>query len=371
MRITKIDAIPVRTPFEGFADAYEDYSARGVQFVLVRIETDSGLVGFGEATATPGLEFYGDSFEATFTAIRAYLAPKLVGEDPLNIRRCTAIMNRVMNRATIAKTGIDLALYDLAGKALGVPTATLLGGAQRTRIRASSEVALSEPGRMLDETRRIVGLGFRTIKFKTGRDVEAEIEGIQAVRAEFGSAIELTADANGGWSRHEALHALKVLAPLNLRFMEQPLPGWDIEGHAWLRRRSDTPIMLDESVWTPQDVAKIARAEAADLLNIKIEKTGGLKNALDLYATARANGLSCMIGNECETGMALAAKLHLASAFEDLPVACEFTELSYAVVAVKEAMAVQDGHLSVPMGRGLGVTPDMDLVDRHRVTLGV
>lgn len=367
MRISRIEAIPVCTPLHGYADAYEDYSSRGIQFVLVKIETDEGVTGFGEATSTPSLEFYGDSFEAVIASIRNYLAPKLLGEDPLNIRRITSIMNRTQLKSTIAKTGIDLALYDLAGKALGVPTCTLLGGMQRPRIRVASEVSLSGPDKMLEETQRILKMGFRTLKFKTGRNVDAEIQGIRAVREAVGPDIELSADANGGWSRHDALKAMKAFSDLNLRFMEQPLPGWDLEGHAWLRGKSDVPIMLDESVWTPQDVIKIERAKAADLLNIKIEKTGGLKNALELYATARAVGLSCMIGNECETGIALAAKLHLASAFEDLPLACEFTELPYATIVLKDSLKIEDGTLPVPTGPGMGVTLDMDLIEQYRV----
>ena len=367
MRIARIDAIPVRTPFEGFADSYEDYSARGVQLVLVRIEADNGQVGFGEATATPGLEFYGDGFEAIVIAIRKYLGPKLIGEDAFNIRRIHAIMNRVQSRMTIAKTGIDLAIYDLIGKALGVPVSTVLGGAQRARIRVSSEVALQAPDKMLAETRRILDLGFRTLKVKTGRNVDEDIEVVSAIRKAAGPGIELTADSNGGWSRHDALRALRAFEDLDLRFVEQPLPGWDLEGAAWLRSKTAIPIMLDESVWTPHDVARIAHYGAADLLNIKIEKTGGLKNALELYATARAHGLSVMIGNECETGPALAAKLHLAAAFEDLPLACEFTELSYALPVITDSLKIEDGTMAVPQGPGLGVTLDMGLIEKYRI----
>ena len=277
--------------------------------------------------------------------------------------------NRAQSRMTIGKTGIDLAIYDLIGKALNVPVSTVLGGAQRSRIRVSSEVALQKPETMLAETKRILDLGFRTLKIKTGRNVDEDIEVVSTVRKMVGPSIELTTDSNGGWSRNDALRALRAFESLDIRFVEQPLPGWDLEGAAWLRQKSPIPIMLDESVWTPQDVARIAHYKAADLLNIKIEKTGGLKNALDLYATARAHGMSVMIGNECETGMALAAKLHLASAFEDLPLACEFTELSYAMPVIREVLKITDGTMAVPTGPGMGVTLDMDLIEKYRVEI--
>jgi L-alanine-DL-glutamate epimerase-like enolase superfamily enzyme len=288
MRITNVQAHPVRLPMRLFSDAYSDYSMG--QFVLVEIDTNEGTVGFGEAPCTVTVGFYGETLETVTVAIRNYIGPKLVGEDPLNIRKATSVMNSVHGAASIAKTGVDTALYDLAGKALEVPVSTLLGGQQRDSIKAASEIAILNPQEMVREARRLVELGFRVIKVKAGRNADEEIEGIKTVRDTVGSDIELRVDPNGGWSRADTLRAVKALAREEISYIEQPLPSWDLEGLAWLRKTTGVPVMVDESVWTPHDVIEVARAEAADIINIKITKAGGLKNSLDIYTTAVAVG---------------------------------------------------------------------------------
>jgi len=350
-----------------FSDAYSEYPLG--QFVLVEIGTDQGTVGFGEAPCTVTVGFYGETLETTVTAIRNYIGPKLVGEDPLNIRRITSIMNSVHGAAWIAKTGIDTALYDLAGKALGVPVSTLLGGMQRERVRVASEIAIVNSQEMVGEANRLIELGFRVIKFKTGRDVDEEVEGIKAVRDAVGSDIELRVDPNAGWSRADTLRALKRLAREEISYIEQPLPGWDLEGLSWLRKTTNVPVMVDESVWNTHDVIKVARAEAADIINIKITKAGGLKNSLDIYTTAEAAGIPCIIGTELESCVAVAAKLQLAASLEKLPFACEFTELAFQKMALTEPLKLEDGCLKVPSGIGLGLAPDKQLIDANTVSL--
>ena len=135
MRIAKIEAHPVRVPMRRFSDAYSDYLTG--EFVLVKIESDTGVIGYGEAPCTVTVGFYGETLETATASIRNHIAPKLVGEDPLNIRRTTSVMNIALGDSVIAKTGVDLALYDLAGKALGVPTHALLGGIQRESVDAA------------------------------------------------------------------------------------------------------------------------------------------------------------------------------------------------------------------------------------------
>src|SRR5208337_901512 len=177
MQITKVQAYPVRVPMRQFSDAYSDYPMG--QFVLVEIETDQGTVGFGEAPCTVTVGFYGETLETVTAAIRNYLGPKLLGEDPLNIRKATSLMNSIHGAAFIAKTGIDTALYDLAGKALEVPASTLLGGRQRNSIEAASEIAIVNPEEMVREARRLIELGFKVIKVKAGRNVDEEVKGIK------------------------------------------------------------------------------------------------------------------------------------------------------------------------------------------------
>jgi L-alanine-DL-glutamate epimerase-like enolase superfamily enzyme len=300
-----------------FSDAYSDYPTG--QLLLVEIDTDQGTVGFGEATWTVTVGFYGETIETVTATIRNYLGPKLVREDPLNIRKATSIMNSIYGAAFIAKTGIDTALYDLAGRILGVPASTLLGGRQKNSIEAASEVAIVNPDEMIREPSRLIELGFKVIKVKAGRNVDDEVRGIKAIRDAVGSNIELRVDPNRGWSLLDTLRALEILACEEISYIEQPLPDWDLEGLAWLRKATGVPVMVDESVWNPYDVISVARAQAADLINIKITKAGGFKNSLAIYTTAEALGIPCIIGTELESCVAVAAKLQLEASLENYP----------------------------------------------------
>jgi muconate cycloisomerase len=362
MKITKVEAYPVRIPMRRFSDAYSDYSIG--QFVLVEIHTDQGVVGYGEAPCTVTVGFYGETLETTVVSIKNYIGPKLVGEDPLNIGMATSTMNIAHGRAFIAKTAIDLALYDLAGKALGVPVYTLLGGCKREKIPAACEIAIVKPDEMVKEAQRLIKMGFKAIKVKAGRDVDEEVRGVRAIRDAIGQGVELRVDPNAGWSRSETIKALKALDNCDVNYFEQPLPSWDLKGLAWIRKAMSIPIMVDESVWTPQDVIRIAEAEAADIINIKITKAGGLMNSLKIYNTAEAVGIPCIVGTELESCVAIAAKLQLAASFENLPYACEFTELAFQNITIKELPRLEDGCLEVPKAYGLGVSPDKLLMEK-------
>jgi o-succinylbenzoate synthase len=367
LRITKVNTYPVRMPMREFSDAYSNYPV--CQFVLVEIETNDGVVGYGEAPCTVTVGFYGETLESTAAAIKNYIAPKLEGENPLNIRKLISLTSQVHGGAVLAKTAVDLALYDIAGKAFEVPTSTILGGAQRNAIKAASEIAITDPKEMANEAQRLVEIGFKVIKIKAGRDVDEEIRGVKAVRDAIGPDLELRLDPNAGWSRHDSLTALRALMNCDLSYVEQPLPGWDLEGLAELRRATGVPIMVDESVWNSHDVVRVAEHGAADIINIKITKAGGLKNSLDIYTTAQAFGIPCVIGTELEACVAVAGKLHLAASLESLPFACEFTELAFEEIAVTEPPRLVDGQLEVPKGFGLGVNPDMRLIERHLANL--
>lgn len=350
-----------------FSDAYSVYEM--CQFVLVEIETDQGVVGYGEAPCTVTVGFYGETLETVVASIRNYIGPRLLGEDPLNVGRIVSIMNLVHGKAVLAKTAIDLAIYDAAGKSLHTPTHVLLGGMQRERVKAASEIAIVRPEKMVEEARRLIELGFTVIKIKAGNDVEEETKGIRAVRDAIGPDIELRVDPNAGWSRLETLKAIRSFARDEISYVEQPLPGWDLEGLAWLRKITGVPIMVDESVWTPHDVVEVAESEAADLINIKITKAGGLKNSLDIYKTAEAFGLPCIVGTELESCVAVGAKLQLAASLGKLPFACEFTELAFQTMAVTQPLKLHDGCLNVPSGPGLGLTPDTQLIAKNKVSI--
>jgi L-Ala-D/L-Glu epimerase len=366
VKISKIDVIPASLPMRLFTDAYAGYD-RG-EFAFIRIETDEGFIGYGEAPSTVTVGFYGETLETVTRSIRSVLAPKLIGEDPLNIRRLTAIMDIAQGNSFIAKTGIDIALYDLVGKVLEAPVCTLLGGKQRDRIKACSEIGIVRSDQMATEAMRLVELGFRSIKIKAGADEEDEMKGVEKVRDAVGDNVELRVDPNAGWTREETIQATKVLKKCNVRYLEQPLPGWDLDGLAHVRKSTGMQMMVDESVWTPQDVVRVSRAEAADIVNIKITKTCGLKKAIEVYDTASAHGLPVVIGTELESCMGLPAKLHIAAALERLPYACEYTEIAFQKLAIKgQVKPDSEGMIEVPKGPGLGIEPAIEVIEQHAI----
>jgi L-alanine-DL-glutamate epimerase-like enolase superfamily enzyme len=335
------------------------------EFALVTIETDTGIAGYGECPSTVIVGFYGETLETVVTAVRS-MSSVLIGEDPMNIGMLVSKMNLARGYSFIAKTGINLALYDLVGKALRVPASTLLGGRRRDRIRAASEIGITSAKEMVTEARRLVNLGFQVIKLKAGKDMEEEMKGLRRIRDALGSEVELRVDPNAGWSRRDTMEAAKTMAKCEVSYLEQPLQRWDLEGLAMIRKKTGIPTMVDESVWDPHDVVSVAKAGAADIINIKITKTGGLTTAMEVYNTARAFGIPCVIGTELESCTALGAKLQIASALQDLPYACEYTELAFQQIALNERIRLKHGYLDVPKGYGLGVSPKLGLMARRR-----
>ncbi len=263
MKISKIDVIPASLPMRLFTDAYAGYD-KG-EFALIRIETDEGIVGYGEAPSSVIVGFYGETLETVTRSLRSIIAPKLIGEDPLNIRKLTSIMDVSQGNSFIAKTGVDIALYDLIGKILKVPVYTILGGKQRDRIMACSEIGIVRSDKMASEAMRLIEMGFKSIKIKAGSDAVDEMKGVEKVRDAIGEDVELRVDPNAGWSREETIKATKTLLKCDVRYLEQPLPGWDLEGLSWVRKSTGMQIMVDESVWTPQDVVKVVRQEPLTL----------------------------------------------------------------------------------------------------------
>lgn len=380
MKITKVYTTPIRIPLRAFfynsANAGTKAEWGGklsrvtpkrpdpiLEYVLVHIETDEGLSGLGESPADIG--FFGQTIEAIQIGIDDYLGPQLVGHDPLDI---SALMERIDYREnSSAKSGIDLALHDLAAKHAGVSVSEFLGGTKLKRIPVAIEIAGGSPEDMSNECLKYRKMNVLAFKPKIGSIPEKDIERLQAIRDAVGPDISLRADANRGYSPEEAILFCELIAKtnINLELLEQPCAAWDLPGMARVRKAADIPIEADESCFGPHDAEAIVRAGAADVLNIKIGKAGGLANAIWISQIARDAGLKCVIGTAFGTGVKIAAKLHMAAAIGDFCGAVEFTELGLHGPLLKgtpnKALAMpleQDGCLPVPEGRGLGVELD-------------
>ncbi|MDX1286270.1 MAG: enolase C-terminal domain-like protein, partial [Draconibacterium sp.] len=232
MKIEKIQVIPFGVPIRKFADAYTGFSVSNA--VLVKIFTDSGHIGYGEACAWEP-EFYGETLESVSSTIKKYISPKIIGEDPRNINRILSIVDSSLAKITCAKEGVDLALHDLLGKILDVPVYTLLGGKFRDMIPIASEIGIDTPEEMVKNALEILDFGIKVIKIKGSSDHSLDVERIKAVRQAVGNEIELRLDPNAAWDVNSTIKTMKLLESCNLQLLEQPIPAWDLKGMTHIR----------------------------------------------------------------------------------------------------------------------------------------
>lgn len=367
MKIEKIEIIPFGIPIRKFADAYTGFTHSNA--VLVKIYSDDGTIGFGEACAWEP-EFYGETIESVSSTIENYITPKIVGQNPMNIGNIMSIIDANLAKITCAKEGIDLALYDLVGKILNVPVHTLLGGCYRNKIEVASEIGIDTPKVMAQNALDVLKLGIKVIKIKGSDNMDLDVKRIYAVREAVGDDIPLRLDPNAAWTTIGTIKIMKKVENCNLQLLEQPVPPWDLKGLAHIRNSIGIPLMADESVWTPQDVVKLADYEAVDIMNIKIAKSCGLFLGKKIEAVAEAMGFPCIAGTEIEPGFSLVAKLHFAASMRSHPLASEFTELSLLKDSIlKPKIKINDGYVDVPQGSGFGFELDEDVLEKYRINL--
>lgn len=340
----------------------------GLEYILVTIATDEGLTGVGESPVDIG--FFGHTLEDVQAAIDDYLGPQLIGHDPFDREYLLNVIDFRGN--SCAKAGIDLALHDLLGKALGVPVSTLLGGRHQTQIPVAVEITGGAPDAMAQECLRFMELGVRAFKPKIGGYPDEDADRLRAIREAVGPNVSIRADANQGYSPKEAIRLCRLAERYNigLELLEQPVPAWDLQGMALVRQSVDILIEADESCYTVHDALQLIRHDAVDVINIKIGKAGGLHHAKKIAAVVEAAGLKCVIGTAFGLGVEMAAKLHLAASTLAVVDAVEFTEIGLHANLLTApydrlfALPLVDGCLPVPSEPGLGVTLDAEAVGK-------
>lgn len=293
---------PIRTPL-GVIDAARN--------VVVKVTTDSGLSGWGEAS--PFAPITGDSQASNYIAAQQ-LARLVIGKDPLAIEARMSEINHFTNGEPSIRSAFDMALYDIAGKHAGLPLYQLLGGARRdmrTDLTIGMQNSVEET---LEHARLILDKGFDAIKLKVGRAGLDDVPHVAAVRRLAGDKVAIKIDSNQGWDYPTAVANLKAMKGLNLQYSEQPLAAWDHAGLARLRAKVDMAICADESVFNHHDALKLIQLDAVDYLNIKLGKAGGIHTGLKINAIAEAAKVKCMIGCFGESRLGLSAAAHLAMA---------------------------------------------------------
>ena len=345
---------------------------RMLEYVLVYITTDEGIVGVGEAPTDIG--FFGEPIEEVQSAIDVHLGPRLIGQDPFQREKLMHLIDFRGN--SCAKSGIDLALHDLVGKSLSVPAGVLLGGQAHDRIRVAVEIAGGPPEGMAKLCLDCMEKNVRAFKAKIGGVPDADAERLVAIRKAIGPDASLRADANQGYSVKEAIRLCRIAEKndVNLELLEQPVAAWDIEGMASVRSSVDTLIEADESAYSIHDVMNLIRRGAVDVINIKIGKAGGLLNSKKIAALAESAGLKYVLGTAFGLAPKIAAKLQLAASSPVALDAVEFTELllhgSLAGGPHADAYSLpleEDGCMPVPKGAGLGIELDESAVERYSI----
>lgn len=281
--------------------------------IAVVVETHEGLLGFGEAPPTPPIT--GETLGSIRGAVEDRLAPALIGRDEDDLEGNLRALHGAMHGNASAKAALDVALHDLWARRLGAPVHRLLGGAEG-RVRTDMTISVDDPEIMARDAAEAVARGFDVLKVKVGKDGREDLRRLRAVREAAGVDVALRIDANQGWTPREAVTSLRAMEDegLAIELVEQPVAAADLAGMAWVRERVATPILADESIHGPEDALAVARAGAADLLNIKLMKCGGLARAQQICTVAELHGLECMVGCMLEGRATVSAAAHLAAA---------------------------------------------------------
>jgi muconate cycloisomerase len=327
------------------------------RYVIVVVRTDEGLSGIGEANVVP--VWSGESQTSAVAAIRDILGTAVAGRDPMQVSALADAMDRALIGNPFTKAAVEMALLDLTGKILNAPVHVLLGGARRPpQIPLKFSIGAFAPADAARVAETAVAMGLRACKVKVGTDVAEDLARVEAVRSAVGADFRVGVDANGGWTESQALSALSRLERFEVNTLEQPLRRGDFRGCARLRARTSIPIMLDESVFTPQDALEAIRADACDILSIYPGKNGGLRRSMEIAAMAAAAGLECVIGSNLEWEIGSAAMLHLAVAIPNLSQQVDHDiigPLYHTRCIATTPMAVENGCAILPAGTGLGV----------------
>jgi L-alanine-DL-glutamate epimerase-like enolase superfamily enzyme len=362
MKITAVKSIVAAIPFAatGSVGRIAGQAAPALQMVLVRVETETGLVGWGEA-------FGHAASHATRAALDTMVAPQLIGRDARDIAGIGADLERKLHLfgrsgpVMFALSGIDIALWDIAGKAAGLPLYRLLGGAAPTRLRAySSLLRCTDPQAVAACCREAMAQGVRDVKLH-----EITVEAVRAAREALGPDAGLMLDTNCPWTVAEAVEMAQALAPFRLTWLEEPV--WPPDDHAGLARVRATGIRTSagENATGLHDFLSLFRAGALDVAQPSVTKIGGISGMRRVMALAEPHGVD-VVPHCGYLGPGFLATLHLIAAMPRPPLV-ERLHMTLAALPFGDLTEIADGHLRVPQGPGLGCDPDPEMIRRYAV----
>jgi len=335
--------------------------------IIVKIETDEGIDGYGEATSVHF--FWGETQGSMRDVVENLLTPVLVGEDPTNIIALIDRMNSVIVGNPFAKAAVEMALWDIKGKALGAPVYELLGGFRRKSIPVCHAVSYGTLQDMVERASELIEQGYETLKIYCGKDTpEADLKRVRAVRKAVGDKINLYIEVNQRWSLKTAMRVLPLLEDLQIQFIEQPLAAGLRKEMNVFRNRSPIPIALDESVFTPEDVVTAKEEGLADIVNIYVLKAGGIYNAKKATDISETVKLDAYLGSFNELGISSIAGAHVAATIANLPYPCYLVGPTlYEEDILKEPLDIRNGMLHLTNNPGLGIVVDEGQLEKFKI----
>ncbi|SDZ09718.1 L-alanine-DL-glutamate epimerase [Micromonospora pattaloongensis] len=326
-----------------------------VETLVVEVVDSDGCSGFGEAPQV--WQVTGASVDGSDACVRELLAPLMTGRDPDDlVTRCREVRRAVAGNEA-AKAAVDVALHDLAARRLGVPLVRLLGG---TALRVPTDITLSagDADALGATARQRVGAGFTILKVKVGTDAAGDLARVRAVRDAVGPGPRIRLDANQGWTPREAVRVIRGIedAELDVELVEQPVPRWDLDGLAWVSDRVEVPILADEAVFATRDLVEVIRRRAADMVNVKLAKCGGLTPARTLLGLAEAHDMGTLVGSMMETQIGVGAAASLVAAYGTTAVSDLDAAWWQASSPVRGGLRYDGADVVLPEAPGLGVT---------------
>ncbi|TCI65966.1 mandelate racemase/muconate lactonizing enzyme family protein [Exiguobacterium sp. SH3S1] len=310
MKLEKIELFAIELPLKvPFIVSYHRYDV--MPSVIVKMTTECGLVGYGEAVADEHVT--GESLESTISVIRHLLGPLLIGRNPMHLERIHDEMERAIRDVPAAKAALDIACHDLIGKKLGQPVYELLGGRYHDAFPVTHVLSIGEPEAMAAEASEQVGAGYTAVKMKVGVDVASDVRRVEAVRQAVGPDVPIRVDVNQGWvNAAKTLQAMRKLEPFDIDWVEQPVKADDFEGMLEVKGKISVPLMIDEGVRGVADMRRLTMMQAAHKVNVKLMKCGGIYPAKKLVHMAEMSGIECQIGSMVESSIASSAGFHVA-----------------------------------------------------------
>lgn len=335
--------------------------------VVVKIITDEGIFGYGETD--PLALFTGETPETVVAVLEKYIAPALIGKNPLNIAGIHKIMDSVIKDMHLAKAAIDIAIYDIIGKYTGLSVSDFLGGRQHNMLPQMGSVGGGTPEDTVNYVKKSIDdVGYKSFMIKVGNgDVDLDIKRTIAVREALGKDYPLIADANQGWDVAQTLKYLKGVESCDLVLLEQPVAAWDIDGLKKIKESTNILISADESLLSFENAKILIKERAVDVFSIKVSKNGGIYRAKEIADLAKAFGIKCLFNSMIEEGITQAASFALGATVENL---YEHGHAYFSPLRLEDDITnfssyIKDGYITVPNNKGLGIEVDEEKIKKY------